>query len=80
MLISVRQYRGSSAFVLMGAAGAFGAAGCGDTFTSCYETHTCPRPAAGEGGAEAGGAGEAALAGSEVSASFEKRGNLSRPS
>jgi cysteine-rich repeat protein len=69
MLISVRQYRGLSALVLMGVAGAFGAAGCSDTFTSCYETHTCPRVGTdgGEGGTEAGGAGEAAVAGSEAS-------------
>jgi len=74
MLISVRQYRGLSAFVLMGAAGAFGAAGCGDTFTSCYETHTCPRPAAGEGGAEAGGAGESVIAGREAGGGSETVG------
>jgi cysteine-rich repeat protein len=57
--------------VLLGAASAFTAAGCGDEFTSCYETHTCPRGGTGgsEGGAEGdaqiGGASEGAVAGSD---------------
>ena len=68
MRICVKQYRGLSGLLLLGAAASFAAAGCGDAFTSCRETHTCPRGGTGgsEGGAEAGGAGEASLAGSEA--------------
>jgi cysteine-rich repeat protein len=57
--------------VLLGAVSALTAAGCGDEFTSCYETHTCPRGGTGgsEGGAEGdaqiGGASEGAVAGSD---------------
>src|SRR5687768_7804296 len=71
MRISVKQYRGLSGFVLLGAGGAFAAAGCSDAFTSCYETHTCPRGGTGgsEGGAEAGAAGEAALPGGQAGGS-----------
>jgi cysteine-rich repeat protein len=68
MRIYMRHYRGLSGLVLLGAVGAFAAAGCGDTFTSCYETHTCPRGGSGgsEGGAEVSSSGEGAVAGSEV--------------